>query len=370
MAKQTQERVFRTIRRNADARKRRDEGPYSKEVISGIMKDLSSSELREDRYFYYQDEEGLPVGKVSITVDGVEHFCTLTRTNQLNPTDWRGKAKDVNFSGTVWPPRKVEYLIGRTDLREPYCGCHGLKFCACETDETKDDIEDCNCPHRNCDYDYENCSKSCDAWWPEAMALRPVEGLGHGEFARQALTGDDPIGELTGQIVPAKKDADLLEGEDAYHSHITIGMWNSDDEAGQPKAWIDALHTGSIVRFINHSCEPNTNFYEGRVGMKRRMVYVDKFQEIEEGEQVTIDYGEKWFGSPDHPCLCGSANCKNPPRKANERPGNKDIQAAGGEEMETTDAKDAEMPRDEVEVEDDADWAAEQRHTKRQRTHW
>jgi hypothetical protein len=361
MAKQTQERVFRTIRRNADVRKRRGEGPYSKEAISGIMKDLYSSELRGDRYFYYQDEEGIPVGKVSITVDGVEHFCTPTRTNQLNLTDWRGKAKDVNFSGTVWAPRKVEHLIGRTDLREPCCCCHGLKFCACETDETKDDIEDCN---------YENWSKSYDAWWPEATALRPIEGFGHGLFARQALTGDDPIGELTGQIVPAKKDADLLEGEDAYPSDITIGMLDSDYEAGQPKAWIDALHTGSIVRFINHSCEPNINFYEGRAGMKRRMVYVDKLQDIEEGEQLTIDYVKMWFGSPDHPCLCGSANCKNPPRKANERPENKDIQAAGDEEVETTDAKDAEMPRDEVEVEDDADWAAEQRPTKRQRTHW
>jgi hypothetical protein len=90
------------------------------------MKDLYSSEPRGDRYFDYQDEEGLPVVQVSTTVDGLEYFCTLTRTNKLNRTDWTGKAKDKSFRGTVWSPRKFEHLIRRTDLRERCCGCHGL----------------------------------------------------------------------------------------------------------------------------------------------------------------------------------------------------------------------------------------------------
>jgi hypothetical protein len=44
--------------------------------------------------------------------------------------------------------------------------------------------------------------------------------------------------------------------------------------------------------------------------MERRVVYVVAIRDVTTNEELTIDYGPKWL---DGECLCGSADCRNPP---------------------------------------------------------
>ena len=67
-----------------------------------------------------------------------------------------------------------------------------------------------------------------------------------------------------------------------------------------------------MYRFMNHSCSPNAKLYIGRVGTTHRIVYVRTLVPIGANEQITIKYGDGWFGK-DELCLCGSNECKKPP---------------------------------------------------------
>ena len=56
------------------------------------------------------------------------------------------------------------------------------------------------------------------------------------------------------------------------------------------------------VRLLNHSCHPNA---ELRAMGERFDVTVAARGRIDEGEEITIDYGSEYFGSGNEDCLCG-----------------------------------------------------------------
>ncbi|POM62053.1 hypothetical protein PHPALM_28832 [Phytophthora palmivora] len=61
----------------------------------------------------------------------------------------------------------------------------------------------------------------------------------------------------------------------------------------------------TIARFINHSCDPNTEFIEMRHN-REVQVMVIATRPILRGDEVTIDYGEDlWFN-----CGCESGICR------------------------------------------------------------
>jgi hypothetical protein len=144
------------------------------------------------------------------------------------------------------------------------------------------------------------------------VALRQVPGMGYGGFARGRIPAGAAVGEFTGRVLPRK--AKRSDEEDQYHSGIIIGAFNGEYD-GHPSAWIDYTTTGSVARFYNHSCEPNAAIYEFRCGMNHRIVVFESLRVIEEEEEITVDYGSKWFDSEDQRCLCGTATCKNPPKQ-------------------------------------------------------
>ncbi|KAH7071556.1 hypothetical protein BKA63DRAFT_418923 [Paraphoma chrysanthemicola] len=139
------------------------------------------------------------------------------------------------------------------------------------------------------------------------MALRPVNQREFGLFARKNISRDCILGKYTGKIRPRRDDAP--DDETEYHVGISIG----DVASNEATAWIDGTRTGSVTRHINHSCNPNCRLYEGRCGMRCRIVYVWTIRDIAHGEVLTFDYGKDWFKDADDACLCGQSNCKNPP---------------------------------------------------------
>lgn len=73
---------------------------------------------------------------------------------------------------------------------------------------------------------------------------------------------------------------------------------------------IDAT-TGSIARFVNHSCEPNCRMIKWIVSGQPRMALFAGDRPITTGEELTYDYKFDPFSAKNvQKCLCGSAKCR------------------------------------------------------------
>jgi uncharacterized protein len=115
---------------------------------------------------------------------------------------------------------------------------------------------------------------------------------GTGCFANERIPARKKIGSLGGVVI-SKKTGRQMANKDGSIS--LVELWNG-------KA-IDASNEKG-VRFINHSCAPNTYM--------RTFNFLVEFyalRKIRKGEELTCDYG------PTHhdgklPCRCGAKDCK------------------------------------------------------------
>lgn len=73
---------------------------------------------------------------------------------------------------------------------------------------------------------------------------------------------------------------------------------------------IDAT-TGSIARFVNHSCSPNCRMIKWIVSGQPRMALFAGDRPIMTGDELTYDYNFDPFSAKNvQKCLCGSPNCR------------------------------------------------------------
>jgi hypothetical protein len=282
----TQEQVFTRIKANHSKRKVQPVVP-SEEEVTKILRQMYDPKLLGPRFFYFQDANDMPVDKIPTRASSGDFFPTVADSNVFRASDWSREARPEGFTGKSWPPKRLSHLIGSPNMSEQ---C----ICRIEADNT-------------CDCDPKTLSQSLREFWIENIAIRSVGGRGFGLFARKPIQTDSIVGEYTGNVEPRRDDAP--DDETEYHTSISIGT----DATDEVTAWIDATRTGSVARFINHSCNANCHFWESRCGMRSRVVYVGTIRDIEAGEELTFNYGSDWFEDADHVCLCGESNCKNPP---------------------------------------------------------
>jgi hypothetical protein len=80
---------------------------------------------------------------------------------------------------------------------------------------------------------------------------------------------------------------------------------------GEKGAFVDAEKEGNETRYINHSCQPNSEYRDVACdGYSRGAVYA--VHDIVTGDQVTVSYGWFVYSTPSlerRPCLCGSVKC-------------------------------------------------------------
>ena len=115
---------------------------------------------------------------------------------------------------------------------------------------------------------------------------------GTGCFANESIPARKSVGSLGGKVVSKKVAEEIAAGK---NSISLVELWNG--------KVIDASREKG-VRFINHSCAPNT--------FMRTFNYHVEFytlRKIRKGEELTCDYG------PTHhdgtlPCRCGAPGCK------------------------------------------------------------
>lgn len=65
---------------------------------------------------------------------------------------------------------------------------------------------------------------------------------------------------------------------------------------------------GNFTRFINHSCRPNSQFERFYWRGRERIVVVSRG--VAAGQEVTVDYSDRYWERLDKRCLCGEGCCR------------------------------------------------------------
>ena len=112
---------------------------------------------------------------------------------------------------------------------------------------------------------------------------------GLGFFTLVPIPADKKIIEYIGLIL-TKEDADKKTGK--YLMAI--------DE----DYLIDGSPRSNAARYINHSCQPNAKAY--RTGVR---VWIWSIRDIKVGEEITYDYGKKYFDDFIKPVGCKCEKC-------------------------------------------------------------
>ncbi|XP_012274643.1 probable histone-lysine N-methyltransferase CG1716 [Orussus abietinus] len=72
---------------------------------------------------------------------------------------------------------------------------------------------------------------------------------------------------------------------------------------------IDATMKGNVSRFINHSCDPNSETQKWTVNGELRIGFFNK-KFIAAGEEITFDYHFQRYGKEAQKCFCEATNCR------------------------------------------------------------
>lgn len=118
------------------------------------------------------------------------------------------------------------------------------------------------------------------------VAVRKTH-LGKGLVALKPIAKDEVIAEFDGPTYKAKK-ASLLPADVKNHV-IQIAQ----------NAWKDSI---GIARNINHSCEPNCGIKD--------LIKLVAIRDIQQGEELFLDYEMTERSDWQMKCLCGSKSCR------------------------------------------------------------
>lgn len=123
------------------------------------------------------------------------------------------------------------------------------------------------------------------------QVFRTSNGKNNGLLACLPFERGSAIGEFVGQITSGLENKDVMVGQTEKASYQ---IWQG--------------RQGNHTRFVNHSCQPNSQ-YERFVWLgAQRIVLVSKG--IDAGEEITVDYSDTYWKNLDKHCLCGQPKCR------------------------------------------------------------
>ncbi|MEY3397456.1 MAG: hypothetical protein RL220_50 [Bacteroidota bacterium] len=123
------------------------------------------------------------------------------------------------------------------------------------------------------------------------IAKSSIDGLGL--YALENIPGRRKIGEMTGEIISVQKGIELSK----LSQRLFIVEFDT-------RRALHGTDTTCEMRYINHSCSPNTYV---RVIYPRVEFY--SLRPLKKGEELTANYGETHHEGK-LPCKCGQPGCK------------------------------------------------------------
>ncbi|KAJ5117787.1 hypothetical protein N7448_011419 [Penicillium atrosanguineum] len=113
-------------------------------------------------------------------------------------------------------------------------------------------------------------------------------------FAKHSFQRGQTIAFLSGVIVPLTKKEEL----ELEKSEKGFSLLSSRSRAA-------AMFLGP-ARFVNHDCKANAEI----VRAERSRAHIVALKEIQQGEEITVFYGEHYFGKDNYECLCRSCTAR------------------------------------------------------------
>lgn len=149
-----------------------------------------------------------------------------------------------------------------------------------------------------------------------------TEDRGHGVRSNRCFEPNQIIMEYTGEII-TEAECERRMNEKYKDNEVRRYLRPIDEDvwlmspsqcyylmAFDQNMIIDAT-TGSIARFVNHSCDPNCRMEKWIVHGQPRMALFAGDKPIMTGEELTYDYNFDPFSAKNvQKCLCGSLNCR------------------------------------------------------------
>ncbi|XP_062193646.1 histone-lysine N-methyltransferase ASHH3-like [Phragmites australis] len=159
-----------------------------------------------------------------------------------------------------------------------------------------------SCCSSNCNCDNTCANKSFQHRPLKKTKLIKTEKCGFGLVAEDEIKKGEFVIEYVGEVIDDKTCEERLwkmkrlGDTNFYLCEVSSNMV------------IDATDKGNMSRFINHSCEPNTEMQKWTVDGETR-VGIFALRDIKKGEELTYDYKFVQFGAGQD-CHCGSSNCR------------------------------------------------------------
>ncbi|KAL2209371.1 SET domain-containing protein [Sarocladium strictum] len=232
------------------------------------------------------------------------NVCHPSPPGQPKPDEWKKMTRNrfIGDSKDYW--RKFPMLD------DSKCVCTADDGCG---EDCQNRIMLYECDDNNCNVGKELCNNRAFA---DLMARRSKGGKyrvgvevvktsdrGYGVRSNRNFHANQIIMEYSGEIITEKECERRMNNE---YKHNECYYLMSFDQ----NMIIDAT-TGSIARFVNHSCNPNCRMIKWIVGGQPRMALFAGDRPINTGDELTYDYNFDPFSAKNvQTCLCGEPNCR------------------------------------------------------------
>ncbi|KAK5656509.1 hypothetical protein OQA88_4486 [Cercophora sp. LCS_1] len=201
--------------------------------------------------------------------------------------------------------------------KTPHFGDFASK-CVCKPEDGC--AEDCQnrimlyeCDETNCNVGKEHCQNRAFQMLTErtkkggryrvGVEVYKTSDRGYGVRSNRCFEPNQIIMEYTGEIITEEECERRMN--EVYKDNECYYLMSFDQNM-----IIDAT-TGSIARFVNHSCSPNCRMIKWIVSGQPRMALFAGDRPIMTGEELTYDYNFDPFSAKNvQKCLCGSDNCR------------------------------------------------------------
>ncbi|KAJ0123406.1 histone-lysine n-methyltransferase [Diaporthe amygdali] len=232
--------------------------------------------------------------------------CNPLPPGQPKPDEWRKMTKNrfVGDAGTYW--RKTDHF---KDYQSK-CICKPDDGC---TEDCQNRIMLYECDDTNCNAGKEYCHNRAfqnltartkkGGRYRVGVEVVKTSDRGYGVRSNRCFEPNQIIMEYTGEIITQAECENRMN--EKYKDNECYYLMAFDQNM-----IIDAT-TGSIARFVNHSCAPNCRMEKWIVGGQPRMALFAGEKPIMTGDELTYDYNFDPFSAKNvQKCLCGSANCR------------------------------------------------------------
>ncbi|KAM3437797.1 hypothetical protein MY4824_003631 [Beauveria thailandica] len=277
--------------------------------------------------------------------------CNPLPPGQPKPDEWKKMTKNrfIGDSKDYWR-KSPHYQDYSKCVCKPEDGCG---------DNCQNRIMLYECNDINCNAGKETCTNRAFA----TLTARRAKGgkyrvgveviktsdRGYGVRSNRCFRPHQIIMEYAGEIITEEECERRMNNE--YKTNECYYLMSFDQNM-----IIDAT-TGSIARFVNHSCNPNCRMIKWIVSGQPRMALFAGDNPIMTGDELTYDYNFDPFSAKNvQKCLCGAHNCRGVlgPRPREVKPPKTDLKKAVKGTIKAGKRKLKEMLGDEVSGNDTA----------------